>query len=494
MGIAQTISELLMRQGQTQANLARERGQIWGTALGNIGQQIVSIPAQQRQREAQLQQQELRGLQIQDERGTLADKEKIRVKRQAIEDVLRQYDDIEKAIPAIAKIDIETANTLAKNVNDAKMSALDYRAKRTKAQEEDAAYVGSQLGGANEQNYAKVLYGLKISHPEQDWSGFSGDYNADKPLIQGRIQQALTTKDQLTLKREADEAEAKKPLLAAQTAEAQARVPLIQAQTSEAKARPGLIAAQTREANARVPLIAAQTAEARTKAEGAKLANEGVKPGTKEFRIAQDIAYGKLTMADFNRLYGRAASNAGVKTAIYDKARELNPNFNPATFEMGYKLASNPKVQQQLSSLDNVVKAAPDLIKASNDAARTGIPMVNRIVSKVGYNVGGKSYSNFHVAQIAFADELSGALGYGSATDMSREMGINMTDGNLSPANFAAAINDVVLPFVERKRRAMLDQMGAYGQQGMNPAADAAAPALVFERDAKGNIVRKGGK
>lgn len=196
-----------------------------------------------------------------------------------------------------------------------------------------------------------------------------------------------------------------------------------------------------------------------------------LKPGEQGFRTAQDLAYGKLTFSQLRTMlaYSRDAS---AKQKLYDTAASLNPNFNPAGFEMGFKLASNPKVQQQLASLDNVVQAAPNLIALSDKAARSGATAINKITNPIKIAIGNQTFTNFHAAQIAFADELSGALGYGSATDMSREMGFNMTDPNLSPANFAASIQDVVIPFIERKRRTLLDQMGTYGQPGMNPAAD----------------------
>jgi hypothetical protein len=214
------------------------------------------------------------------------------------------------------------------------------------------------------------------------------------------------------------------------------------------------------------------------------------------FRIAQDLAYGRMTLQTFRSVYAYSR-DAQAKQSLYATAQSLNPNFNPASFEMGYTLAKNPKVQQQLASLDNVIQAAPDLVDVSNRASRTGIKSLNAIVMKGGIQFGGKTYSNFHTAQIAFADELSGALGYGSATDMSREMGFNMTDANLSPEAFASAINEIVLPFVQRKRATLLNQMGIYGQSDMNPAANAPKPGqpqgssnggIKILRDANGRI------
>jgi len=196
-----------------------------------------------------------------------------------------------------------------------------------------------------------------------------------------------------------------------------------------------------------------------------------IKDGSREFTIAQDLAYGKLTFPAFQSLYGRAQSNAPLKTAIYEKARELNPNFNPAAFEMGFKLASNPKMQQQLASLDNVKRSVADLIRLSDEAGRTGSPVLNQYIIKGGVALGDKRYSNLKAATIAFADELSGALGFGSATDMSRQMGLDLTDDTLSPDQFRSAVLDVVVPFIDRKKQSFLDQMGVYGQPGMNAAA-----------------------
>lgn len=199
-----------------------------------------------------------------------------------------------------------------------------------------------------------------------------------------------------------------------------------------------------------------------------------VKEGSPEYKVAQDMAYGKLTMQQFRALYSYSR-NIGAKLGIYQKAAELNPNFNPAQFEMGFKLASDPQTQKQLASMDNVNMAVPDLLKFSDAASRSGVTALNRLVNKGGYEIGGKHYSDFRAAQKAFADELSGALGYGTASDMKLALGVDITDPAMSPANFQSAIQNVIVPFVDRKRASLLGQMGVYGQPGMNPGADRAA-------------------
>ena len=185
------------------------------------------------------------------------------------------------------------------------------------------------------------------------------------------------------------------------------------------------------------------------------------KPGSKQYKIAQDLAYGKLTFSQFRTLYAYSR-DINEKSNIYNLAGQLNPNFDPANFELGYKVAANPKIRQQISALDNVMDRLPDLIDISDKASRSNITSLNKIIEKGGLALGNTKYSDFHTAQVAFADELSGALGFGSATDMSREMGFSMTDPTLSPKQFSSAMQNIVLPFIKAKRSTLLNQMGQY--------------------------------
>lgn len=241
-------------------------------------------------------------------------------------------------------------------------------------------------------------------------------------------------------------------------------------------------------------LAVSQAREAREGAAAAK-ANEPpptVEPGTPDFKVAQDLAYGRMTPSFFRTLqaYNR---DAGKKAAIYAKAAELNPAFNEADFERGFKFISSPRIASQLASLDNVESGVPDLLKASDAATRTGSPLLNKaLVPAAGLIFGNKKYTNWDTARTAFADELSGALGYGSATDMSREMGFNMTDKNLSPEAFRSGVQDILIPFVERKRASLLKQGSVYGQSSNNSGvAQPTKPTLVY--DPKTGTFKAGG-
>jgi len=266
--------------------------------------------------------------------------------------------------------------------------------------------------------------------------------------------------------------------------------------------RNGRVTYQGQDVTDRVTPYQAPSQAQDTAAMGGFSSSAEILPGTDEFVVAQDLAYGKLTYAQFQRLiaYNR---NSNAKFALYSKASGLNPNFNPAAFESGFKLASNPRVQQQLASMDNVMSAVPDLLAISDAAQRSGLTKLNEWTSPIKVAIGRKQFTNLAIVRTGFADELSGALGFGSATDMSRQMGYDMTNPNLSPENFKAGINEVVIPFLQRKRQALLDQMGIYGQPDMNPAAvkgaaDAAAggigpaaPESAWDRYQKAEAARK---
>ena len=187
-----------------------------------------------------------------------------------------------------------------------------------------------------------------------------------------------------------------------------------------------------------------------------------VERGSKEYSVARDMASGDLTFSQFTKLFSRS-TDANKRLAIYDAARDINPSFNPASFEAGYSFAKSPKVKAQIASLNNVDRGVDDLLKFSDKAGRSGVTILNKAIMPGGVALGNKNYTNFHTAQIAFADELSGALGYGNATDMAKQMSLDLTNPNFSPENFRSAINDVVIPFIARKRSSLTDQMGPYG-------------------------------
>ena len=192
-----------------------------------------------------------------------------------------------------------------------------------------------------------------------------------------------------------------------------------------------------------------------------------ITPGSREERAAQDLADGTLTLANLKTLYPytRDGSNQVKLAAIYDEARQKNPNFSPEAYERGYKFSTSKPVLQQIASINNAVAGVPDLLKFSDQAERSGLPLINQFTFPGGIKLGSSTYPNFAAAQKAFADELSGALGFGNATDMKLQLGLDLTDPKLSPSTFKSVIQDVVIPFVQRKKAALLGPMGPYGSE-----------------------------
>ena len=222
---------------------------------------------------------------------------------------------------------------------------------------------------------------------------------------------------------------------------------------------------------------------------GRKLNGFEIKPGTKEDRVATDLSNGTLNLSDFQRLMSRGGSPE-LRLAFYDAARQKNPNWNPSLFEMGYKFATDPETMRQMASMENVVSGVNDLLAVSDEAARSNVPILNQYVNKIGYNVAGKHYANLEIARKAFADELSGALGFGGATDMAKQLSLAMTDTTLSPQDFSDTVQRVIVPFIARKRASMLGQMGPYGQPGMNPAADAQARLIAVPQEIVNDLAK----
>lgn len=186
-------------------------------------------------------------------------------------------------------------------------------------------------------------------------------------------------------------------------------------------------------------------------------------PGTDEFTIAQNLAYGDLTFDAFNRMLGYR--EAGRKEAVYVKAKMINPYFSQSAFEAGFRFYMRPQTRQQLASLDNVEAALTDMIRFSDDAKRSSLPLMNKFELPAGYMFGNRAIANFNLALVAFSDELAGALGAGANTDMTRRMGKEMSDGNVDPETFRKNLQ-IVAGFLGRKRDSLLGEMGPYGQPG----------------------------
>lgn len=196
-----------------------------------------------------------------------------------------------------------------------------------------------------------------------------------------------------------------------------------------------------------------------------------VKPGSRDERIAQQLSTGDLTFSDFNRLLGaRSAATIDRKLALYDKAMELNPDFTPAKFELGYKFASNQGTQMATVALNRVEPNVDKLIALSDAWDRTKYPTVNSFLRGVGFQWGDKRITDFGQLQTIVGDELGPALGVGQATDLKTKLGLEMAGGNKGADSFKSGML-LVKEALSNQRKALNDQKGQYGDKTPKPQA-----------------------
>jgi hypothetical protein len=224
---------------------------------------------------------------------------------------------------------------------------------------------------------------------------------------------------------------------------------------------------------------------------------QDVPPGSRDYRVAQDLASGDLTYSQFLRLYpSRSGAMAGKKAAIYDKARDLNPEFTPAAFESGYKFATNPKTVTAIAAVDNVLPNIKKLVDLSNSWDRTKYPDINRFLGSVQAKLGDTTVANIRQAQKLIGDELGTALGGGAMTDMKLQLGLDVVDPNLAPETFMSNMARVE-EFLQNRKASLKTPMGHYANQntGAPPATPPPAGAVEqWVRDPKtGKMVKKGG-
>ena len=221
----------------------------------------------------------------------------------------------------------------------------------------------------------------------------------------------------------------------------------------------------------------------------ASMSTPEIKPGTAWYRTAQDVAYGKLTFNQLRTLLAgmRGGTAAAQKIAFYDKAREINPNFNPAAFEMGYKYAGNPKTQNTLVSIDNALANFDKAVDLSEALDRTDAPSINRLLAAGKFQLGGKSVTNLQQFQTILGDDIALAIGQGAPSDYKTKLAQSLLNGNLSKENFISTLKQAG-EFLHNRKQAILRQEGPYGEKGFNPSADAPLPKVMSGGPQEGDV------
>lgn len=199
----------------------------------------------------------------------------------------------------------------------------------------------------------------------------------------------------------------------------------------------------------------------------------------REKAIAADLAYGGMTFSQFRSLYpSRSGAGTPVKEAIYGLAKDLNPAFEPAQFELGYRLAGNPQIRQRLVAIDSLSPVIDQAEALADQVGNSDVPAFNRLLQGAKFQIGNKAVTNFRQMQTLLGDEVGNALGVGTGSDLKTRLGLDIVNPNLSPANFRSTMEQLRTVLGQRKQ-ALLGTMGPYGQAppSTTPQQAPAAPA-----------------
>lgn len=181
-----------------------------------------------------------------------------------------------------------------------------------------------------------------------------------------------------------------------------------------------------------------------------------------DYTMAEQLANGQLGIDGLNKVLGGGnSSNPTViqrRSNLLSLASQINPNFNEAQWEQGQKFGSNPTTQKTLAAIGAVDKTFGIISGLVDNAVNTGIPALNKIVVPGAIDIGDVSTSNFATTATALADELSGVLGYGSATDMKLQLGIDLTNPTQSPQQFKTNL-ETVKQLVQNRKQSLQAQI-----------------------------------
>lgn len=109
------------------------------------------------------------------------------------------------------------------------------------------------------------------------------------------------------------------------------------------------------------------------------------KEGDRDYKTAYDLAFGKITPNFFRTLGGYGTKGASARRALYEKATQLNPEFNQTAFELGQygTKAGIGALQRQAALVGSFEKTATinadRALALSETVKRSKYPMLNKI-------------------------------------------------------------------------------------------------------------------
>ncbi len=186
-----------------------------------------------------------------------------------------------------------------------------------------------------------------------------------------------------------------------------------------------------------------------------------IKSGTPEYKVAQQLAYGELTFPQLRTLYSYSR-DINRKLAIYQLAGELNPQFNPAQFEAGYKLFVNPQIRQRVVAIDALSPLIDRIKDIAAQVPRGDVQTFNRLLNGARLQMSGRKIASLDQLSTLLGDEVGMALGVGTGSDMKTRLGLSTINTNLGTPAFNDTMDQLQTVLSQRKT-ALLGTMGPYG-------------------------------
>jgi hypothetical protein len=160
---------------------------------------------------------------------------------------------------------------------------------------------------------------------------------------------------------------------------------------------------------------------------------------------AQSIA--TMNPKDLTRLKDVASLRGDQRLLIYNRAKQINPNFSTAEVDRKAKMLdsfTNGKDGQQLQSFGTFLEHAGEASRVTNDFRTTSIPLVNTPLNAIRSKFGDESYSRFVAALEPVRKEFEGFLLGGRALyGDDRKAAETILSDSSSPAQIQGALKQM---------------------------------------------------
>lgn len=160
---------------------------------------------------------------------------------------------------------------------------------------------------------------------------------------------------------------------------------------------------------------------------------------------AQSIA--KMDPKDLTKLKDIASLRGDQRLLIYNRAKQINPNFSTAEVDRKAKMLDsfqNGKDAQQLQSFGTFLEHAGEASRVANEFRTTSIPLVNTPINKLRDKFGDESYTRFVAALEPVRKEFEGFLLGGRALyGDDRKAAETILSDSASPAQIQGALKQM---------------------------------------------------